>query len=317
VIANLAAAGLVGLLALVDGPGDRWIIYAVTFGYGLLSYMTSACGSGLIRDLLADDDLAGANGLLQTIDQGLRLLSPLAGAAVYAAFGGVAIAVLTAAMLVVSAAVVATVRMTESGPTPAAERAGFWPEVTAGLRHLRRTPILGRLTLVLAVVVGITGIANSTTFAVIDEGLGRDSSFFGLIASLQGAGAIAGGLTAAAIISRLGERATVAVGVGLLGLGLGTMMIASAAVVLAGSVVTGVAIPWCFVSFATVRQRLTPAALQGRVSAASALAINGPQTFGTLAGAALIGVVDYRLLLAVMTLVILACAGSLRTAAGT
>ena len=205
VIANLAAAGLVGLLALVDGPGDRWIIYAVTFGYGLLSYMTSACGSGLIRDLLADDDLAGANGLLQTIDQGLRLLSPLAGAAVYAAFGGVAIAVLTAAMLVVSAAVVATVRMTESGPTPAAERAGFWPEVTAGLRHLRRTPILGRLTLVLAVVVGITGIANSTTFAVIDEGLGRDSSFFGLIASLQGAGAIAGGLTAAAIISRLGD----------------------------------------------------------------------------------------------------------------
>ena len=82
------------------------------------------------------------------------------------------------------------------------------------------------------------------------------------------------------------------------------MMIASAAVVLAGSVVTGVAIPWCFVSFATMRQRLTPGRAPGAGVRGQPLAINGPQTFGTLAGAALIGVVDYRLLLAVMTLVI-------------
>ncbi|HYJ71885.1 MAG TPA: MFS transporter, partial [Actinomycetota bacterium] len=45
------AASLLPLLA-VDGRGDLWIVYAVTFGYGLLTYLTSACGSGLIKDLV-------------------------------------------------------------------------------------------------------------------------------------------------------------------------------------------------------------------------------------------------------------------------
>ena len=65
-------------------PATCWLIYAVTFGYGFLGYVTSAAGTGLVRDLLDDDQLASGNGVLSTIDQGMRLLSPLAGAAVYA-----------------------------------------------------------------------------------------------------------------------------------------------------------------------------------------------------------------------------------------
>jgi hypothetical protein len=37
--------------------------------------------------------------------------------------------------------------------------------------------------------------------------------------------------------------------------------------------------------------------LQGRVSSASNMALNGPQTIGTAVGAALIAVVDYRILI--------------------
>lgn len=308
VAANLVAAGGIMTLGLVDRPGDLWIIYAVTFGYGLLTYVTSSCASGLIRDLLPDEHLAGANGLLQTIDQGLRLLSPLAGAGLYAAFGGTAIAALTASMLVIAALVVLTVRMQESGPTPVDERGPFRSEFTAGLRHIRATPQLLALTAILSVAVGITGFSNSAVFAVVDEGLGRDSTFFGILASVQGAGAVVGGITATIVLARLGERLTLAVSLALLGIALGSAVVANVGVILVALFFAGVAVPWTFVTYATIRQRLTPATLQGRVSAAANLALNGPQTFGTLGGAALIAVIDYRLMLVGMAVVIAGCA---------
>ena len=192
-------------LGLVGGAGDVWLIYAVTFGYGFLGYVTSAAGTGLVRDLLDDDQLASGNGVLSTIDQGMRLLSPLAGAAVYAVFGGFAIAVLTATALAVAAVITTTVRVDETPPTAAADRERFWPELTAGARHIRRVPVLARLTLAMAVAFCVTGLANTTIFAAIDQGLGRGSSFFGVLAAIQGGGSVLGGITAAAVVRRLGE----------------------------------------------------------------------------------------------------------------
>jgi len=307
--ANLVAAALVMTLTLVGDRGDVWIIYAVTFGYGLLTYVTSACGSGLIRDLLVDEQLAGANGLLQTLDQGLRMISPLVGVGAYALWGGTAIATLSAATLVIAAAVVATVRMTESGPTPAERRGSWWAEMSAGARHIRRTPTLARTTVLVGAAFSITGLANVAVFAVIEQGLGRSSEFFGVLSGAQGAGAVLGGVTAAWLIGRLGgEQATIGAGLALLAAGVAAFLLGTTPAALGGMVLAGLGIPWCVVAFATVRQRLTPPELQGRVAAAANLALNGPQTFGTAAGAALIGRVDYRVLIAVMAVVIAACA---------
>jgi MFS family permease len=75
-----------------------------------------------------------------------------------------------------------------------------------------------------------------------------------------------------------------------------------------GSFVGGLAIPWMVVGFVTFRQRTTPAQLQGRVSAASNMALNGPQTFGTAAGAYLVAVVDWRYVVLAEAIVIVACA---------
>ena len=62
--------------------------------YGL-SYITlSAVLSGLIRQIVPVELLAEANGVLQTVRQGLRLVGPLAGAALYAAVGGWVLAVI-------------------------------------------------------------------------------------------------------------------------------------------------------------------------------------------------------------------------------
>lgn len=306
VVNLVAAAGVLALLA-VDDAADLWLIYLVTFGYGWVGYVTSAAQSGLLRDMLDDGDLAGANGLLTTLDQGLRLLTPLAGAGVYALYGGGAVAVLTASMLVVAAVVMLTVRVVESPPVPSEEREGFRRELTAGFRHLRSTPQLADLILLLSIAVAITGFASSTSFAIV-EGLGMPSEFFGVMSSIQGGGSIVGGLTAALLIRRVGERASVGVGLAVLGTGLGVALTPSPVVVCVGAGILGLGVVWSVVGMVTLRQRLTPSRLQGRMSAATNMALNGPQVVGTATGAALIAVVDYRVLVAAMTVTILTCA---------
>ena len=142
----------------------------------------------------------------------------------------------------------------------------------------------------------------------MDQGLHRSSEFFGVLASIQGAGSVLGGLTAAALVKGLGERGAMALGLGVLGVGLGVMSISNTALVCVCAAVGGVAVPWTIVAYTTLRQRLTPATLQGRVASASNMAMNGPQTIGTALGAALIAIVDYRLLVIAMGVVIAACA---------
>ena len=165
VVANVVAAGVVGGLWLVEDRAWVPLIYAVTFVYGFLTYVTSAAGSGLTRDLLPDEELASANGLLNTIDQGLRLLSPLAGVGVYARWGGRAIAGLTSCGLVAAAATIATVVVDETPPTPPEDRERFRVEVSAGFRHIRGNPTLTRLTVVMGIAFMVTGLANTTVFA--------------------------------------------------------------------------------------------------------------------------------------------------------
>lgn len=88
VAANLVTAVLLTPLFAVRDAGDVWLVYAVAALYGLSYIALSAALSGLIRQLVPVELLAEANGALQTVRQGLRLIGPLAGAALYTAIGG-------------------------------------------------------------------------------------------------------------------------------------------------------------------------------------------------------------------------------------
>lgn len=305
---NLVGAVMVLALLAVSSADQLWILYAVAFGYGVLGTVIGSAQSGLLRDLLPDEDLPAANSALSTIDQGLRILSPLVGAGIYAAYGGGSLAILAAGTFLAGVVALATVRIAESDPKEH-PREHFRREFTAGFRHVRATPVLLRLAVAVAVAFAVLGVYDSVIFAVVEDGLGREPAFFGVLMSLQGGGSILGGITATWLIRRLGEARTV-------GVALVTFAVSSAGfaapwltVVAPAAVLGGVAIPWLIVGFVTARQRLTPARLQGRVSAVTILSMNGPQTVSIGLGAVLVSVVDYRLLIGV-TCVIIALSGA-------
>src|SRR5699024_4440922 len=143
IASNLVAGGAVLGLLGVDGASDIWLLYLVTVVYGALGSLNAAAQSGLLRTMLADDQLGPANALFMTIDQGFRILTPLVGAALYALWGGATLAVATAVMLGITALGLALVRVHEPKPAPvdlaeAAKDTG-WRALAAGFAHLRRT----------------------------------------------------------------------------------------------------------------------------------------------------------------------------------
>jgi MFS family permease len=298
----------VGVLSLlfVDGPAQLWLLYAVAGLYGAGGMIFESAQSALLTTMLPQDLLAEANGTFQTVREGLRIVAPLAGAALYAGIGGGAVAVVDAATFAASAVCLASLRVDE--PRPAKSQHHFLREAAAGVRHVLTTRPLRRIVLTTAVALLVVGFAETVIFAAVDQGLHRPPSFVGVLGFAQGIGAVAGGLTAAWAIRRFGDARVVAVGIGLFAIGDAGLAAASLPVVAGGIVVAGFGIAWLVVAFVTAVQRRSPAHLQGRAFSAADAMVGVPQTVSIAMGAALSLVVDYRILVAVMSTVTLAAA---------
>lgn len=314
VVLNLLAALLLMPLLLVRGRQDLWLIYAVMFGYGVMSGVISGAQTAMTQTIVPPERLGEINSLLQTVLQGLRLVTPLAGAGLLTLVGARPLVLGDAATFVVAAALMGLLAVREERPERTAEP--MWPQLTGGIRHIAGDPVLRRL--VTATALGIVGFGLSETvlFAVVGQGLHRPPPFLGVVDSAQGAGAIGGGVLAGWLLrGRRDEAAVAALGLAVCGSGFALDAVPSVPVVMLGVALVGSGIPLVVASLMTVLQRRTPARLMGRVDTAFGVVISAPQTAAIAAGAALVAVVDFRVLLAVMTATLLSAALYARAAA--
>lgn len=300
------------VLLFVHDRSEVWLIYLVALLYGAVGTVFYPAQAALLRLMLPEELLADANGALSSMRQGLRIVAPLAGAGLYAAFGGGVVAVVDAATFAGSAFLMSRMRVPETKPEPPEHR--FLREVTAGIEHLWRTLPLRQMTTGATVALLVVGFAETLIFSVIAH-LGRPASFFGVLATVQGVGSIAGGVTAASLVRRVGEVRTLGIGLGLFGVGDLLLAVNSLPIVLVGFFVAGVGIVWAIVAFNTALQTRTPLVIQGRVSAAADISLSIAQTVSIATGAALSTVADYRILLVVMAAVVAASAVYLATRA--
>ena len=311
VASNLGAAGLVCLLLAVGGRGQVWLIYLVMFGYGAVNGLIMSAQTAFLAVLLPDDLLGEANSVLQLASQGLRIVSPLLGAGLLAVAGARPVILLDAATFVLAAAAVAALRLREPPPAPATSH--WRAEVTAGISHIARTAILRRLMVSGVIALLVFGFFETVPFAVVGQGLHRHPTFLGVLESVMGVGAVAGAVVAARVMRRTGERTLVFLALLAAAASCVLLIPAWLPAVLAGMALLGFGIVWVNVGWITLVQRRTPAALLGRVDAALTVAITVPQVVSIAVGAALIAVVDYRVLLAVMAVVVAGSAAWLVT----
>jgi MFS family permease len=293
------------LLLFVHDRGDIWLIYVVAAFYGMGNVVLYSARSAFLVIMLPRDLLADANAVFMTIREGLRLVSPLVGAGLYAAFGGGVVAIADAVTF--AAVVVALLFVRTLEERPQREDHPFLTELAGGIRHILATLPLKQIILTTGACLLFVGFSETLIFAVLEFGLERPTSFLGVLEALQGAGAIAGGLTATRALRRFGDVRLVGIGMALFALGDGTFASSSLWLVCVGIFVAGFAISWFIVGYATAIQLRTPQQLQGRVASAAGTVIGMPQTVGIALGAGLVSVFDYRALVAVMALAVASC----------
>ena len=311
IVTNLATAGLVLLLLLVRDRHQVWLIYAVMFGYGVSGSILGPAQTALVQAIVPADLLGDANGVLQTAQQGLRLVTPLAGAGLFAVFGPAPVIIGDAATFLVAVATLLAIRIAEDRPAPAGQR--WLAELTAGARHIARTVVLRQLAVTAAVVVTAYGLSETVLFAVVSEGLHRPAAFLGILISAQGAGAIAAGIVAAPLVRRLGEGLLASLGMISAAAGFLLLIASPLPAVLAGCALLGASLSWIIVAVMTLFQRRTPPELMGRTDAAFTVAYTVPQTMAIALGAGLIAVLNYRILLLVIAGLMALAAGYLGT----
>ena len=297
IVTDLATAAVVLLLLLVDGREDLWLLYVVAFLYGASLVAFSSARSALLPAMVDDELLGQANGSLSTGREALRLVAPLAGAALYAGFGGYAVAILDASTFLVSAAALLALRVQEPAPEPHA--GSFTVEAAAGGRHLLGNPVL-RTTVVATVICMLAlGISESVFFAIVDEGLGRPVEFVGVLSAVQGVGAILAGVTITGVIRRTGELRPMAWGFAVLAVGVALWTTGVLLPVFVGALLFGAGLPVLVVCLTTAIQRRTPSGRQGRAFTAFELFAGVPQLLSILGGAVAVTLVDYRIPLTV------------------
>ena len=299
---NLVMGVAVLLLLLVHGRGDVWIIYLVMILYGASYGLLGPAQSALLTVLLPEDLLPAGNSLLQTFRQGMRLISPIVGAGIFAWRGGALVAMIDAATFGIAAVSLLLVRVQEVKPKP---RELHWArEAVGGIQHVLGIPVLRQVVIATMLTVLVVGFSETLTFAVVTQGLHRPPAFIGVLLSFQGIGGIAGGLTAAAIMRRTGEGLLCGIGLACFAVGVPLWAVPNLPVVIVGILLLGVSLPWVIVAIMTLIQRMTPNELQGRAASALDLMIGVPQTLSIAVGAALAAVVSYQLLLVGMGAVI-------------
>ncbi|MER5940733.1 MFS transporter [Streptomyces sp. NPDC001928] len=294
---NLLLAALLPTLFAVDSRDRVWLVFAVLFVYGAAGVVHDAAESALVASAVPTPLLGDFNGLRMTATEGMKLLAPLAGAGVYATYGGASVALLDAVTFVLATGLYACLRVRESRPEAPA---GGWREQMAeGARHLWTHPRLRPLVLAGGTTMLFAGLSGATIYAVIDS-LGHDPAYAGVLYAVQGAGSVAIGLLSGPLLRRLGERRFAAYGIALTATAAGLRAIPSDPVALVCSAAIGAGLPCVLIAALTAVQRETPDALLGRTAATANTLVFSPNVMGLAVGAALVELLDVRLLLAVL-----------------
>ncbi|MEU0627079.1 MFS transporter [Streptomyces sp. NPDC005989] len=305
---NLVMAALLASLTAVDSAGRVWLLFAVLVMYGASFVLMDAAESALVAGAVDARLLGDFNGLRMMAGEGMKLLAPLAGAGLYARFGGGAVALLDAASFVLAAGVCALL------PAPVratAARTGRRGELTAGVRQVWGSPVLRPLVLAGSVTMLCAGLNGAALYAVVDDLLGHSPTYAGVLYAVQGAGSVAVGLLAGPLLRRLPERVFTAAGIALFAVAVGARALPYDAVALAASAAVGVGLPCVLIAAMTAVQRETPPSVLGRTAATANTLLMVPNAVALALGAGLIALVDIRVLLPLVGAAALATAALL------
>jgi MFS family permease len=267
---NLVRGGLVAVIAVsaATGTASIWLLYVVSFLLGVSETLFDNAAQSLLPAIVEPPQLEAANGRQQAAEMvansfaGPPLGSILFSLTVSAPFWA------DSASFVIAAALIATIAGSYR-PTPPVDgpRRSLRADVAEGIRWLHGH----RLLRTLAILLGVANLAQNLWFATFvlfaQEDLGLSDRGYGFLLAAMALGGVVGGVLSGRVTTRLGPaRALVGCLVvdGVVTIAMG--FCSQAWLVAALSVLSGVFIVTWNVITVSLRQRIIPGHLFGRVN---------------------------------------------------
>ncbi len=271
-IAILAAFGRIGIPVLA----------LTSFGLGACAVVFGNAAQAVLPDVVPEPLLHQANGYQQTITTaGAQFAGPPLGSLLFAVAAALPFGV-DAASFALSAALLATL------PRHGRERTKPPPMRTAiadGLRRLIRHELLRTLAVLLGVNTFCFHLGNVSLVLLATQTLRLDTRGYGLLLAGAAIGSLLGGLVSARLVARTGELPTLLAAlvtnvIVFVGIGLSPNAIVLGALLAANGFVTTL---WSIVTV-SLRQRIVPSELLGRVNSVYRMLGWGLIPLGALAG---------------------------------
>jgi MFS family permease len=291
--ANLVRTVLLGGLALAVAAdlASLAMLYAVALLLGIAETLFDTSAQSLLPALVARDDLTRANSRLFAVELvantfvGPPLGGLLAALGLAVAFGVPAAAYLVGAGCLVLLA--GSFRAVGAGPAGSTR---LRDDIAEGTRFVWRHPLLRPL----AIMLGLQNMAFTAfysvfvLFAVAPGPMGLTEAGFGIVTATLGVGSLLGTWLAVPAERRLGRFRILVLSVVLGAAALAVPVVTANAVLVGASMaLTGVTIVLWNVITVSLRQRITPDRLLGRMNASYRLVGWGTQPLGALLGGVL------------------------------
>jgi len=276
-------------------------VYVLAFVIASLGVFFEPAKLAIVPEIVPGARLMRANSLLSTGENLTEILGWALAGLLLAAVSISSAFVLDAATFAVSALALALMRY-QAPVREAAEHAGgaFWSELKEGFSFLRHDPGLSANTTMIVVSVAGLGAVYPLTFffavSVLDGGVG----VYGALEAVISIGFLVGSLALVVLASRV-HKGRVMIG------GLVVMGVCLALVALTGSVwlaavpfaLFGIANAVALIAVDTFLQQRVPEGMRGRVLGTRFMLTQGTYAASVLAGGALAGVADVRVLFVV------------------
>ncbi len=281
---NIARGLLLGAMAAVVGLGEMSLVPLLLFvlGNGAARTLYYGASQAAVPELVPVDLLTRASGVITGTETATEhLVGPIIGAASFVASR--AVPFLADASLV-GASGLSLAGLRTRRPDPAVQRGS----VLDGVRLLWRDRRLRVIVTLVATLAGLQGLVGGVMVLVATRDWGVHASYYGVFVAAGAAGNVPGALLANRIVARLGSATTllgaaVVSGAGYLVMAVAhTWLLAGAAFVLVGFAVAAGS-----VVAISLRQRITPHDVMGRVGSAWRGLVWGAAPVGALLAGAL------------------------------
>ncbi len=310
---NIVQIGVFTALALVaDGilPGGLWVLVGTAFVVGAMTTALQSALFAYVPSIVPSDELATANSRLSVTGQAAFIVGPVLGGFLVERFGFL-VAFGFDALTFAFAAVTVLFLPKDARRVRPTDASGLLGEAMEGLRFIwddvrLRLASVGAAAsnVVSAFMVAILPLLAANQFG------SEDALAMSVIYGAFGVGGVVGALTGGMATSRLGLGRVFVIGLVVWGLGFAsTTYLETRLGVLVLFAVTGFGLPWVQIAFSTLRQKVTPEPMLGRVMAGTRAAVNAAYPIGAIGLTAVASVVGELPTSRVVPLALVAVAG--------